>query len=370
VPAVHEQELKKIWQSGGAGREALREEISWEYIAEQNFLFHPDKNAQFTFRHRNRFVTPPGAGIVFWGDANKALEFDENKNAFFLKYVNTNCALYSTRAFRYGAYVFLARLPPATDPAFDSLHLGAETTGAAWLGITDFYFDIYAGAIRTQLLSYPLTRYPALTLDASALVSDPSADYHLYTMKVNRASVEYYQDGNLIAIIQFSEQANRYTVRTGAPYILAQQKGSIPAVQPCLIEWHSSAEEYIGARSNIIIRNIAVTDGDPAPPRTLHPYTGNATWEGTSIDSGTLTSDRIPIAGYDRKTIFFMADVAGTLFIDVDYGDNSDDEYDSVSVSANELVSYVMTANPLWLRLRFEPTSYPATVTRARVAMS
>jgi len=351
-----------------AGREALREELGWEYLAQQNSLYHPDKNALFTFRHHNPFVSP--VEVVAWDDVNKAFR-DWTPDARYLTYVDGVAALYSKRVFRYGMYGFYARLPDPTDVEFNFLHLGAETTGAAHGGICTFFFDVYGGAIRTRLFNYSINWAGIRAPDVSALLPfAPNDGLHRYLVKVNRASVEYWAEGQLVGIVQFSPNSDTYDVRTTAPYYLGQVRGHTPYYMPALIEYSCSAADYIGHRSNIQLTNIYVTDGDPAPPRTLHPYTNGSAWEGTTIDSGTLTSDRIPVAGYDKKTILFLANQAGTLYIDVDYGDNSDDEFDSVPVSADTLESYLTRHDILWLRLRFTPSSYPCTITRARVLMS
>lgn len=355
-------------------REALREELGWEYIAHQNFAYHPNRNAQFTLRTYNSFVTP--REVKPWVDVNEALHrvtdpADPNYHRYYLVYVDEASALYSKRAFKYGAFGFQVRLPNPTDSAFRTLHLGAETVAAYAGGITNFVFDIQAGAIRTQLSNYSINAANGSIANVSALLPiTPSAGAYKYLVKVNRASVEYWVEGSLISIVQFSPESDSYAVRITAPYRLEQVKGQTPCFQPALMEYTCSAAGHIGTRSNILLWSIYVIDGDPAPPRTLHPITGGVNWEGTAIAAGTLTSDRIPILGYDRKTIVFLADQAGTLYIDVDYGDNSNDQYDSVAVAANTLSSYIMTADPLWLRLRFTPTTYPCTVTRARVLMN
>jgi len=348
--------------------EKLREELGWEYISKENFHHHPDKNAQFTLRGYNPYVSP--VTVTFWGDANDAFE-RINVEDFYLVYVDGSTSLYSKRAFKYGVFGFQVKLPDPTDKAFKKLWLGAETCGAWYGGLCSFKFGIAGGAIQTVLYNVSVNRAGVLAPDISALMPvTPNEDLYLYLVKINKASVEYWVQDKLVGIVQFAPNSDTYDVRTTAPYYLGQVKGLIPAVSPALIEWDCSAEEYIGKRSNIQLQSIYVTDGDPTPPRTLHPYTEGSEWEGTSIDSGTLTSDKIPVAGYDNKTIFFLADQPGTLYIDVDYGDNSNDEYDSVSISANTLESYILTANPLWIRLRYTPSSYPCTIRRARIVMS
>jgi hypothetical protein len=227
------------------------------------------------------------------------------------------------------------------------------------------------GTLKTYLYARSADGSGARIVDATSLMPvDPTAGRYDYLVKANRASVEFWVRSKLIGIIQFANGTISYDVRTGSPYYLGQAGGNAPCVMPMLIESLCTSASYIGAVSNIVFGNMWASDGDPAPPRSLGLYTGGTSWNGYSVSSGTLTSDRVPVAGYDKKEILFLADGSGTLYIDVDYGLNASDEYDSVSVSANTLVRYVLTDPVLWVRLRFTPTSYPTTVTRAKVLMS
>ncbi len=354
-----------VWP--GVNGAAIRDEFGFEYIGVQNSLYHPDKNAIFTLRHDNSFVSP--AVIVLWDDANKPFRnwtpFKPN-----LTYVDETTALYSKRAFKYGAYVFWLRFPdPSTDPTFFRSWVGGETSGGFPGGITTFFFEAGAGVLNTYLYTSAINRVFSTPIVNSLLPINPTADQYLYLVKVNRASVEYWVQGSLVGIVQFVPGSNTYDVRTTAPYYLGQLGGAVPAYQPCLMEYACSAQQYIGSISNIQLANISITDGDPAPPRTLFLYTNGVNWEGTAVNPN-ITSDRVPIAGYDKKQIMFLATGNGTLEIYVDYGDNALDRYDSVSVSANTLLSYLTEVEAPWLALKYTPTTPPANIIRAKVLMS
>jgi len=356
-----------IWQSGGAGREALREELGWEYLAQQNCLYHPDKNALFTLRHSNPYISP--AETTYWDDVNKAFE-GWTANEPYLVYVNGLTALYSKRQFKYGAFGFRAQIPSTEDPAFNSLFLGAETSGGTHGGIGAFWFRRIEGTNKTYIQGISNNKAGARTSEVTDLLSiDPSADFYRYLVKVNKSSIEFWVENQIVGIIQFAPNSDTYHVRTSAPYYLGQVKGQTPCFMPALIEYKCSDAEYIGSRSNIQLGNIYVTDGDSSPPRTLHLYTSGSPWEGTTGVDPDITSDGIPIAGYDKKQIFFLATGDGDLEIYVDYGDNNYDLYDTVSVTADTLLSYLTEAEALWLKLKYIPTTPPQNITRARVLM-
>ena len=350
----------------------LDRESSWhDYIAQQNFLYHPLKSMLFTLRAENLFVSPATISRKY-GDPGEAIVVDSAYPFLYrLRYIDGDVALYSKRAFRYGVYGFNVQLPPTTDPAFNVLWLGAELTGGGNGGHAFFRFELTGGALKTYIVARSIDGSGGRFADVTGLMPvDPTAGRYDYLVKVNRASVEFRVRGKLIGVIQFANGAYSYDVRTGPPYYLGQAGGNAPSVMPMLIESLCASAGYIGTVSNVVLGNVWASDGDPAPPRSLDLYTSGASWSGYSVGSGALTSDGVPVAGYDRKEILFLADGSGTLYIDVDYGLNAFDEYDSVSITANRLVRYVLTDPVLWVRLRFAPASYPTTVVRAKVLMS
>jgi len=196
---------------------------------------------------------------------------------------------------------------------------------------------------------------------------DPD-DQATYTIVVRRASVEYWVrspkfpggEGRLAGIIQCSPMPGEssYDVRDGSPYYVGQVHGELPTPMP----------GYIHVKEGAAFR-LDVHDGGEGRQRHLQPITSNSRWAGTSIDAGTLTSDGIPCLGFDKIHVYFIADGSGTLDLNVDYGFNSYDQYDSISVSANSLENYIITGRIPWLQLEFTPDAYPTTVTRAMVVM-
>lgn len=339
---------------GSFVREALRD-IKLDYIHRDLFnnLVNLNDNWCPTRLHTAEQVLP-------WNEAEGARE------AELIAQFNR---VASYKSFKYGLYQYYMKLAPYTNDDWTELYLGAETAPGALGGLASFHFNRTNKAVYARLYGFPLgSGYRSI--DVQAFVADPTADYHLYTVKVNRASVDYWVDGELVAILQAVAGADTYTVRETAPYVLGQVGGSLPTVNPALIEPVATAgHEGVGVRPGMYIKGITIIDGDPAPPRTLHPITGGVNWEGTTGVDPDITSDRIPIAGYNKKQIYFLATGAGDLEIYVDYGDNNVDLIDTVSVTANTLESYLTETEALWLALKYIPSSPPADITRARVLM-
>ena len=343
-------------------KDALKQEILPDYISTEMLYPNYDLDRLFLCRAAG-FISPFRLTNV-----NNFLPASTTyiRNAIIL---DQYTAMYSKRTFKYGAYTHCVRLPLLTEPSWVAVYMGSESTGQAIGGGAIYRFN--RGTQLTTQITLATVNFVSINyLEITSLIADPSIAEHRYCVKVNKASAEFYVDAALVGILQCSDESDTYTVRLTAPYILAQYKGAMPTCMPDLFELGATDGAFIGTQPGLQLTGISVLDGTPAPHRALHPITGGVNWGGTVIAAGTLTSDRVPIAGYDDKTILFIATGAGTLYIDVDYGDNNNDQYDSVAVAANTLVTYPMTANPLWLRLRFLPTAFPTTVTRARVLMN
>ena len=296
------------------------------------------------------------------------------------------------RDLAYGNFNFMAQIPPWTDPSWAGIWIGGEVSPASVGGLAAFVFIRGADRIETYLTAASTVgayetriRVDNVLTGVTRLTDPGNAGYitkanNMFVVKVNRSSIEYWFDYpagasggiRLLGIIQFSTQSDDYLVRAGDPYILRQMKGSVPTHLTGLIEMQCPAG-YDGHKPGFNFYGFGISDGDPAPPRTLHPYTGGVKWEGVTNVNPNITSDGIPIAGYKHKTIYFLATGAGTLGISMDYGDNA---YDSITptalvVTANQLVSYPTENDGLWLRLIYTPTvAGVGNITRARVMMS
>lgn len=374
----------------GAGRRALREEgIGWQ-------------NSGAIGATPNR-----GLGINWYGtvatgaiDPDLILPYIEPEALRTFQVYEGSPQIRTKRVPAYGSFSYQAQLPPWADPSWEGIWLMAEGDANAVGGLVGWRFHTQAdrvgswvSAIPTQCTADPgrvhqrvddiLTVFPTL--------SDPLLDDyitkspHVFTTKINRASIEYWIQREappvLIGIVQFSTQSDNYDVRQADPYVLHQRNGITPTHLPGLIEMSCGAG-HDGERPGLLLHRWSINDGDPAPERSLHPIVATGSglnpevptivgdnWEGTEITDGTMISDKIPVAGYDRRSVQFRATVQGDLEIYGDYGDNSLDFLESFAVMAGAHKTYPIEAEPLWVQLVYDPDTYPATVTRARVRM-
>jgi len=76
-------------------------------------------------------------------------------------------------------------------------------------------------------------------------------------------------------------------------------------------------------------------------------------WQDLSISAGDTTYG-IPTKGYGKKTFYFVADAAGTLTIEVQEPDYTWRTYDTVSVSADTVETYLMNAEARGVRLSYD----------------
>jgi len=103
-------------------------------------------------------------------------------------------------------------------------------------------------------------------------------------------------------------------------------------------------------------------------PKTFSLVDSNGEFlRGQSIDSGSLTSQKVSLFGYEKKTIYFRSDTAGTLTIEVKTHSGEWRTFDTVSVSAGSLETYIQTAIARLLRINWNPDSYPSTIQEAEI---
>jgi len=83
----------------------------------------------------------------------------------------------------------------------------------------------------------------------------------------------------------------------------------------------------------------------------------NLPWQEKSISADEETKPE-ECLGYGKKTIYFLSDTDGTLTILVDpVGDGDFQTYDTVSVTANNPVTYVMTGGTKYVKLKFSASA-------------
>jgi len=362
--------LESIWQSGGAGREALREELASREIVGLPYVYDLDS----VFQGFINTGDTEEYGVLATGEKTKASEYWSTSglrcpsNAW-------EVSVWSRRTFRYPKATVAAKLPVPESGAF-YFPICLYTMGKSeWGGPIDLrswdgegYNVLAPGEWRTNV-GYPR----ALIQDL--LPSDYSTAFYAYTVKVNRWGVELFIRGRLRGVLIATQRDTRYGLYNTLPYAIGVGYANLASEYAFGIRVGNTSTdpaEWAERLLPISPHFVAVGDGDPCPPRALHLYVPDSDTRlaGQSISSGSITSHPFPLFGYPNKTVYFMADQAGTLDIEVLTLENNWRTYDSVAISANTLLSYVMTGEAVLGRVTFTPSAYPATILEAEVALA
>jgi len=185
----------------------------------------------------------------------------------------------------------------------------------------------------------------------SYLPSDYATANHLYTIKVNRSTAEFYIDHSLVAAAV--RGGISISAVSGPPYNIfgTTRRGFDEA--PAFIEFfYCDVEKYY-----LNPRSFRVMDGDPLPPRHYDLYSAgtNTKWVGNSFNTA-ITSHPIPVFGYPKKVFLFQSNAAGTVAIEV-YAGGGWREVVSETVTANSLWDYVLNLEVPIARMKYTPTN-------------
>jgi hypothetical protein len=215
--------------------------------------------------------------------------------------------------------------------------------------------------------------YPRVSVQG-LLPDDYDTAFHRYTIKVNKWGVEFFIDGRLRAVAIGVNRDVRFRLDNTKPYAITVGYANIGSEYVFGLRVGNTGTDPATWQERVLPVSphyIAVGDGDPLPPRAYHLYVSGTDngLAGQSISSGSITSHPVPMWGYDRKVIYFMANQAGTLEIQVLSMTNNWRTYDSVSVSANTLIKYRIEDPVILARVVFTPSTYPAIVLEAEAQM-
>jgi len=290
-------------------------------------------------------------------------------------------SIYTKRSFEYPVLQMRAQLEDPADTDITDIQSRFVSQGASKGSYIAMDYDSSAEDWTFKARSFRGGGGQGFSLNnmISAL-GEPTQDYtnaHSYRMVLRRASVDFYYDNGLMGIIQFQEPGNHgesgtghfwpwnYTVRNESPpYHLAQAR-SVDNILPWKLEYYGTDTLPSEETGTLFKPNVGT--GYPGRTRVLRAWTGGTAWKGTSIDSGSLTSDRVPCLGFQSVVLNFGADTSGTLELKVDWGDDSIEPYDSITTNADEHHQYIFNSPIPWLQLVYTPDSYPATVNHAFV---
>lgn len=265
-------------------------------------------------------------------------------------------AIYSRKAFSYPMLGFRMILPGIAANA--DLWVGFERGGAAPItGIplialldanTGTYFNGFEASPHIEDI-LPANAYTAL---------------NRYTLKVNKCSAELFVDYDLIAVLLAGVPEALPVWENNPPYALASGKAILPKSLPTLLETHT--ETQISSEGNSFI----AADGDPLPPRQYALYNENTAtkWTGLATAGALQTSHPVPVWGYTNKSLYFMADGAGTLTVQI-YSGGGWRTIATPAVAANTLVVYALASETPIARCTYDPSNND-TITLAEWCLS
>jgi len=283
-------------------------------------------------------------------------------------------AVWTRRTFKYPKAAVVAKIPPPQAGAYYYPICLFNMASSELGGPIEFHsygtdYDILAAGAWKTGVSHPFVKVQNI------LPSDYSTAYHNYMVKVNRWGVEFFIDGRLRGVVVATQSDFRYQLNNTLPYAIAVGYAALNS-EFCFglrVGNTSSNPADWGERLLPISPHyVAVGDGEACPPRALHLYVSGSDTRlaGQSISSGSLSSHPIPIFGYPNKTLFFQANQAGTLLIEVLTLTGNWRTYDTNTISANTLWWYKMTGDAVLARLTFTPTTYPCSISEAEVVLN
>ncbi len=347
-------ELERIWRSGGAGRQALQEEL----------IEHYSINARIG-RSLNCFFV----GNVENEEGYKRIDVDDywTEDGIRCPAEYKEIEIYTRKVYSYPLVVFRTPLFSMPLEPGVQIYLGlcagdlfqTPSTCLHQVGsITNFHVYVEGTASMNVM---------------SLLPSDYDTWYNRYAIKLNKCNAELFINGVLRAVALFGLPNGIPRWQDTEPYCLyGSRNAPVHSALPAVIDLKTDIgqEATFPMPSNKQV--IAYLPGDPLPPRQFPVYNENSStrWSNLSTGGNTVTSHPIPVWGYPRKTVYFMSDAAGTLNIEAYLGGGWR-TYDSVTVAANELTVYPFPAEvqiPI-IRLVYEPTD-DDTIIFAEVDMS
>jgi len=376
APGITPEDLEAVWRSGGAGREALREELrflgktfQWEHFLEDGV------DAHFLCRTVELDgLEKLAVASDYWKRTNTTLE-----GTFTLPKDKRAVAIYSRRAFKYPQLIAWVKLPNLTligNEISMAYHLGIEHGAAFFNGIASFL--LRTSATETNVLYATVGTLPPADLKIDvAKPTDFDTAHHVYRVVLTRNLAMFFIDARLRAVAVQCLQGGVVKVKENTlPY-------SIMFVPPLASSLTSLIEILAAGRtaeapSDFIIPlspyRYRVSDGKEIIPLRLPLYLEDSDTEfaGHSISSGSVASHPFPVFGYAGKTIYFRADQNSTtngLVLEVLTQTGNWRTYDADTYTADSLWVYTVAGEAVLARLSYTPASYPATISEGEVVL-
>jgi len=273
----------------------------------------------------------------------------------------------STRVtFKY-PYAQLRTKMPTLDYDDQGIDIGFENGVVRGTGTFQVFYRRIAGVSRFGFYAACGQGYVSSYIDWLK-PADIETKMYDYGFLIHRNRMEFHFDGRRRAVVLHSIGGATVDI-SGPPYHLAV----LPArVSPYMV---FSIEVEGRQLSDLIFPlnplEVYIADGEENPSEVFRFYeTGTDNLlAGMTITSGSVTSHPFPIFGFGGKTIYFQANQAGTLDIEVLMQTGNWRNYASEPVSANTLLLYLMAGEGLLARVTFTPTAYPAVISEAEVVL-
>jgi len=364
TPGIKPEDLQAVWQNGGAGREALREELDVHSYIASTRIIREGLDAHFISA---RWELDGSLSLVNVSDYWRIISTDRREDGEYK--CPATCREIETltkRAFRYPICVVNTRLPALAEN-MNKVDFGLENTSMEATGTFQFMYWRYGDANHLYVYAASMQGINQALLDF-ALPADAETKIHSYVIKANKPFGEYYIDRVLRAVAINSPNLEFSTIN-GPPYTI------FPVPAECTPILCGHFEVYSYGHGEVIFPlnpvNVYISDGDPLPPKVFKLYqSGTDTLlAGLSVNPN-VTSHPVPVLGYRDKTVYLRADGAGTVRIEILTQADNWREYFSDTISANELWYLKVTGDATLMRVYFEPTSPPATITDAEVVLS
>lgn len=289
--------------------------------------------------------------------------------------------VFSRKPVKYGRFICRGTLPDMAADAttytdYTGIWFGMEHGQLLEFGSATFWWNYNPSDDTNELRAAVGGAGVKTSLDITdQLPSDYDTKEHYYWIKINDGIVEFYIDNGLAAVF-ISGTGDRYTVRSGQPFGVKVCKAKIPAVSTPFFEAHAEDKdtgEKLAMDFGIPVDGFRWTEGQPHPKRifrlvrdqTIIPLT-----EGT-YDS-EITSHPLPLYGYKKKTMQFMADTDSTtdgLQFEVFTQERNWRVYDSRTYSANDLEIFTPSAAIPLMRVSYDPSATGASITEAEVCL-
>jgi hypothetical protein len=338
--------------------EKLREELDVHSAFTPEKFIREGLDAHFNAR----LSSVPGADVAvkvsdYWKETDTGGEIRCPVGMFGI-------GIYSKNSFNFAS--FLTKLPTLVKDV-QSVWMGFEDGGGGGTGIVAFNLARDATGEHFRACACGQFAWSSVVIDA-ALPSNAKTAEHAYGVAILKPWAEFYIDGVPVAYGLNSTGLN-FTTINYPPYAIFKANTAFSTRQTSLIEVNGIGEELV---LPLYQKNIRLSWIADHPPRVFRLYQSGSSslMAGASIGSGSLSSHPIPVFGYIDKTLYFRANQAGSLLIEILTQTGNWSTYDSDTLSADVLWWYKMTGDAVLARLTFAPSTYPCTISEAEAVLS